>query len=233
MSEHWAAADCETTGISPAEGHLLLEIHLEIVEPVYPFRRIAGPFHRVVQQNSQQAFDLADDYVREMHTRTGLWWKIDSGTPAWQVDDDLLGFLQGWTSRGEVFLVGNSLRLDQNFIQAFLPRSAAWMHYRAIDVTSLAMWARHNLGIPRFEKDADHTAGGDTLAMLDELRFITEQACAPADQRAGTMIEPSALDEPSNCCGAGEVVCSPTCSAPFWTDVEREADEPKGTDDGR
>lgn len=181
MSELWAAADCETTGLSPADGHLLLEIHLELVEPTYPFRRIAGPFHRVSQHRAAHAYVLADDYVREMHTKTGLWGRLADGTPVEQVDDDLLDFLQVHVGRREAFLVGNSLRLDQNFIEAFLPRSAAWLHYRAVDVTSLAMWARHNLGIQQFPKDVEHTAGGDVAAMLDELRFITEQARARSE----------------------------------------------------
>lgn len=30
-------------------------------------------------------------------------------------------------------------------------------------------------------------------------------------------------DEP-NCCGAGEWVCSPTCSAPKWTALEEATD---------
>ncbi len=32
-------------------------------------------------------------------------------------------------------------------------------------------------------------------------------------------------DDAPNCCGAGETVCSSTCSAGRWTEVEREADD--------
>ena len=37
-----------------------------------------------------------------------------------------------------------------------------------------------------------------------------------------------APDEP-NCCGAGELVCSPTCSAPKWTALEEATDDENGS----
>lgn len=37
-------------------------------------------------------------------------------------------------------------------------------------------------------------------------------------------------DEP-NCCGAGEAVCSPSCSAPKWTALEQEADRTVGLEE--
>lgn len=43
--------------------------------------------------------------------------------------------------------------------------------------------------------------------------------------------KPMVCDDEPNCCGAGEVVCSPTCSAPKWTALEQEADRTIGGSD--
>ncbi|QDP45563.1 exonuclease [Microbacterium phage FuzzBuster] len=182
--ERWVPADCETTGLV-ARDHLLLEIQVFIVEPTAPYEKVEPDgFHAIIQHDPEEAYHRADEYVREMHEKTGLWWKLRYGTPLAQVDADLRAYLEEHLARRQGFLVGNSVRLDQNFIEHHLPLSHDWLHYRAIDVTSIAMWARHEHGIGWMPKEAKHTATDDIEETLAELRWIADrtQAAPPCQQ---------------------------------------------------
>lgn len=183
IPERWVPADVETTGLDPRVD-LLLEIQAYIVEPFAPYEKVEPDgFHAIIQHDPETAFHQATPYVQEMHEKTGLWWKLRYGTPLAQVDAGLRAYLEEHLAPRQGFLVGNSVRLDQNFIEHHLPRSFEYLHYRAIDVTSIAMWARHEYGIGWMPKEAKHTAADDIEETLAELRWISERLTVEVQHR--------------------------------------------------
>lgn len=173
----YVATDVETTGLNPADGHLLLEIFVYIVEDTYPYRPVEPKgFHRVIQHDPEVARRAANQYVQAMHEKTGLWNKLADGTPVEQVDEELLAYLQNFMKYREGRVLGNSIRLDMNFMEAYLPQSLAFLHYRSLDVSGLAWFAHQEFNVPYYEKDEDtaHSAQVDIEASLQELRHIRE-----------------------------------------------------------
>lgn len=171
MTEKLALTDVETTGLRPEDGHLLLEIAVLVASPVYPFAVLSEePFHAVIKQSRALAYLKANDYVRNMHTRTGLWKKLEHGTPLAEVDMQLLDYLQQFADKPmELRVAGNSVRLDMNFLDAYLPLSAAFLNYRFLDISGLAFYAHSNHQVPYYEKKLVHTATADIIESLAEL----------------------------------------------------------------
>lgn len=176
MSEKLAVTDVETTGLRPEDGHLLLEIAVLPASPVYPFTPLTDtPFHAVILQSRALAYFKADDYVRAMHTRSGLWDKLEHGTPIQEVDAALLAYLKQFADQPlELRVAGNSVRLDMNFLDAYLPLSAAFLNYRFLDISGMAFYAHSNHQLPYYQKKLSHTAGEDIIESLAELVYTHE-----------------------------------------------------------
>lgn len=209
--ELWVPTDVETTGLDPHRD-LLLEIQVYIVKPTAPYELVEPHgFHAVIQHDQDEARALANDYVQEMHEESGLWYKLAAGMPLAQVDDDLHAYLRNHLAPRQGFLVGNSVRLDQNFIELHLPRSFEYLHYRAIDVTSIAMWARHEHGIGWMSKEAKHTATADINETLNELRWISER----------TQAKPSPVSSQALCVHCGQPIYRPAGGS-WWHAVLRK-----------
>lgn len=197
--EFLVSADVETTGLSPSEGHVLLEIAVFIANSTATFDLLDEEgFHAVIRHDRDEVYALADDYVREMHTKTGLWDKVADGTPLEEVDEQLLAYLQSHIGKREGRVFGNSVRLDMNFIDAYLPKTAAWLHYRFLDATGLAWFAHKNFGIPYFEKRKVHSAVEDIQESLSELRHVAGALTArPSHEQIATAVS-DALSEFAN-----------------------------------
>jgi oligoribonuclease len=180
--------DVETTGLRPEEGHLLLEISVFVAASRPPFAVLDDGYHAVIRHERQIAWARADSYVMEMHAKTGLWDRLESeGKPLEQVDEEIVAYLSQFMERREGLIFGNSVRLDHNFIDAYLPRTADFLHYRQVDMTSIAFWAEQAFDVPRFEKKYSHIAEEDIRESLGELRYVTHQlklrASRPEDPR--------------------------------------------------
>lgn len=197
--EFLVSADVETTGLSPSEGHVLLEIAVFIANSTAPFDLLDEEgFHAVIRHDRDEVYALANDYVREMHTKTGLWDKVSDGTPLEEVDEQLLAYLQSHIGKREGRVFGNSVRLDMNFIDAYLPKTAAWLHYRFLDATGLAWFAHKNFGTPYFEKRKVHSAVEDIQESLSELRHVAGALTArPSREQIATAVS-DALSEFAN-----------------------------------
>lgn len=122
----------------------------------------------------------ADDYVRKMHTKTGLWERLSSDEAKSRdiIDAELLLMAHKYApKRRHAQLGGNSVVLDLNFIRAFLPKFAGWLHYRFIDVTGLAV-SMERFGIlnrvdrPSRKGEASHEALDDIMGAVDEHVWI-------------------------------------------------------------
>lgn len=175
--EYLVATDVETTGLHADRGDKLLEIAVYVLDSTCPYDHIDDKgFHRVIKQDADEAYEQADDFVKDMHTQTGLWDKLSTGTPVDIVDHELLQYLQQFMGRREGRVMGNSIRLDMNFLDAYLPLTADWLHYRSLDVSGLSWFAHSQFGVPYYEKDKSvvHTAVGDINESIKELKHVRE-----------------------------------------------------------
>jgi oligoribonuclease len=120
------------------------------------------------------------DYVREMHTRSGLLDQIASSTISLEdAGVQTLAFLQEHIAEeATVPLCGNSIGTDRRFLTAYLPDIENFLHYRSVDVSTIKELARRwnptaLKGLP--EKKEGHRALDDIRESLAELRFYREK----------------------------------------------------------
>lgn len=198
--------DLEMTGLDPAR-HTIIEIatlitddNLEVVEE--------GP-DLVVHASAEQLAAM-DDYVRAMHSRSGLLAAIESSTLSLEEAGlTTLEFLKAKLPAGQVPLAGNSIGTDRRFLAQQLPAIEAYLHYRSVDVSTLKelcrRWYPEALaGAPA--KRTTHRAMDDVKESLEELRYYRATVFRPVaagDPAAGS--SPGAQPAPQ----AGEVPSGP------------------------
>lgn len=170
MTEIIVWGDVETTGLYANDPDQLLEVAVLITDYDLNVLDEHG-FQAVIQHDARAMFDLADDYVKAMHDKTGLWDRLAMGLPPENVDEYLVDYIQAFQPEPKTArLAGNSVRLDANFIEAFLPQVSAHLHYRVLDVSSLAFEFNEVLDVPDFEKVRTHVAMDDIRESIAELR---------------------------------------------------------------
>jgi oligoribonuclease len=127
--------DLEMTGLEPAR-HTIIEIatlvtddDLTIVEE--------GP-DLVVHATAEQ-LDAMDDYVRSMHTRSGLLAAVEASTLSLaDAGAQTLAFLKSHIPEPRtVPLAGNSIGTDRRFLATQLPELEDYLHYRSVDVSTV------------------------------------------------------------------------------------------------
>ena len=127
--------DLEMTGLDPAR-HTIIEIaslvtedNLAIVEE--------GP-DLVVHAAPAQLAEM-DEYVRTMHTRSGLLAAMEASTLSLaDAGTETLDFLKKHIPEpGTVPLAGNSIGTDRRFLAAQLPELEDYLHYRSVDVSTV------------------------------------------------------------------------------------------------
>jgi oligoribonuclease len=166
--------DVETTGVD-ADTDALLEVaclitdfHLNIVEP--------SGFRAIIQYSVDEVEELKKSttpYVINMHTKTGLWDSLPDGTPLGEVDVQLRDYIASLVAEPNTSrLGGNSITLDRNFINKYLPMSGGYLHYRSVDVTSIAGLAQHWYNGLQYQKKTLHSAMDDIMESIEELRFL-------------------------------------------------------------
>jgi len=180
----WAWIDVETTGLD-AEGKHLLEVACIVTDADLNILHSNG-FQAVVRYSVQEVVGLmleANDYVVEMHTKTGLWDRLTSGKPAEEVDASLRNYLASFSPARTMPVAGNSVRLDMNFIDKHLPLTSAHLDYHMRDVSSIAGMASDWYDLPWFDKASDHTAMTDIRESIRELRHYRRAIFLAAPDR--------------------------------------------------
>jgi oligoribonuclease len=116
------------------------------------------------------------DFVREMHTRSGLLPQIEASTVSLaDAGAQTLAFLREHIPEPRsVPLCGNSIGTDRRFLAAYLPEIEEHLHYRSVDVSTLKeLIKRWNPGIlgaapPKAET---HRALDDIRESVAELQY--------------------------------------------------------------
>jgi oligoribonuclease len=172
--------DCEMTGLS-IESDALVEIAVLVTDSQL---NVLGEGVDLVIKTSQEKLDGMNDFVREMHTASGLITEIPTGVNMDEASTKILEYLNKYApGAGKSPLAGNSVYVDRLFIARDLPEVHAYLHYRTIDVSSIKELARRWYPRAYFaapKKTGNHRALGDIRDSIDELDYYRAQIFVPA-----------------------------------------------------
>jgi oligoribonuclease len=163
--------DLEMTGLDLAR-HTIVEIAVLVTDSeLVP---LDDGLDIVVQQ-PPDALAAMDDFVRTMHTKSGLLPAIEASTvPLADAGAQALAYVQSHVKAETAPLCGNSIGVDRRFLDKYLPELDAYVHYRSIDVSSLKELCRRwypEVYKKRPSKREVHRALDDVRESIAELTY--------------------------------------------------------------
>ncbi|ALU41240.1 oligoribonuclease [Kocuria flava] len=129
----------------------------------------------VVVRPDEAALAQMGEFVRGMHTASGLLEELPRGVSMAEAQEQVLAYLRQWVPEpGKAPLGGNSVGTDRTFLVRDMPEVVAHLHYRVIDVSTIKELARRWYPRAYFQapaKTGNHRALGDIRDSIDELRY--------------------------------------------------------------
>lgn len=163
--------DCEMTGLD-LEHDALVEVAVVVTDSELT---VLGDGVDVLVEPPAEALAQMGDFVRNMHTTSGLLEALADGTTLADAEQQVLDYVRTWVPEpGKAPLAGNSVGTDKTFLDRDMPALVGHLHYRVIDVSSIKELARR--WYPRVyfaspPKNGGHRALADILESIDELRY--------------------------------------------------------------
>jgi oligoribonuclease len=171
--------DCEMTGLDLGADALI-----EVAALVTDFDlNVLGDGVDVIIRPPDEALAQMDDFVRTMHTGSGLLEELASGTTLEEAEKQVLGYVAEHCPTGSrPPLAGNSVATDRAFLSRDMRDLEAFLHYRIIDVSSIKELARR--WFPRAYyaapvKSGNHRALADIQESIEELRYYRAAVFVP------------------------------------------------------
>src|SRR3954449_5994932 len=166
--------DLEMTGLD-TERHTVVEIAVLITDGGL---ELVDEGIDLVIHATPDELERMDDFVRNMHTKSGLLPQIEASTVSLQdASDQVIEYLRTRVPEGAAPLCGNSIGVDRRFLDRYLPAVDKYVHYRSIDVSSLKeLCRRWNPSVykGRPDKSETHRALDDIRESLEELRYYRD-----------------------------------------------------------
>ncbi len=179
MNDSLVWIDCEMTGLD-FENDALIEVACLITDGEL---NILDEGVDVVIKPPQEALDRMGDFVRNMHTTSGLLDELDKGVTLQEAEDRVLEHIRQYvTEPRKAPLCGNSIATDRTFLARDMRRIDDFLHYRMVDVSSIKELLRR--WYPRVyyaspEKNGGHRALADITESIRELRYFRAAAFVP------------------------------------------------------
>ena len=171
--------DCEMTGLS-LEADALIEVAALVTD--FELNQL-GDGVDVVIRPPDAALAQMDDFVRSMHTTSGLLEELSGGTTLEDAQVQVLAYIREWVPEPrKAPLGGNTVGTDRNFLARDMAELEAHLHYRIIDVSSIKelsrrWYPRAYFGSPK--KSGGHRALADIRESIAELRYYREAVFVP------------------------------------------------------
>ena len=153
---------------------------------------------QIVVHQDDATLARMDDFVRNMHTKSGLITEIPVAThDVAAAQRDVLAYLeQHIPTPGSAPLCGNSIGMDRRFLDRYMPDLDKYLHYRSVDVSSFKELCRRwypAIYKKRPGKAEQHRALGDILESIEELRYYRAEMMVPPELDGAAT--PAATDE--------------------------------------
>ena len=137
----------------------------------------------VVVKPPQEAVEQMDDFVRNMHTVSGLLEELDNGITLREAEERVLAYIREHCPDGSrPPLAGNTVATDRAFLQRDMPELESFLHYRIVDVSSIKELARRWYPRTYFNsppKTGNHRALADIQESIEELRYYRAAVFVP------------------------------------------------------
>jgi oligoribonuclease len=175
--------DLEMTGLE-VERHAIVEIACIVTDS--DLTPLDDGIDIVIHQDADTMAQM-DDFVRKMHTKSGLLPEIAASDVSLDTARTrALDYVRAHVpAPGTAPLCGNSIGTDRRFLDRYMHELDTYLHYRSIDVSSLKELCRRwypETYSKRPGKAEQHRALDDVRESIAELRFYREQLLiAPAD----------------------------------------------------
>jgi oligoribonuclease len=171
--------DCEMTGLDLVND-ALIEVAALVTDADL---QVLGDGVDVVIKPSPQALDQMNDFVRNMHSASGLLAELDGGLTLAEAEQQVLDYITAYVpEQRKAPLAGNTIGTDRAFLARDMPTLEGHVHYRNVDVSSIKELARR--WYPRVyyqspEKSGNHRALADIRESIEELRYYREALFVP------------------------------------------------------
>jgi oligoribonuclease len=134
-----------------------------------------GPVLAIHQPDA--ALDAMDAWCTKTHGESGLTARVKaSDIDEFAAEEQTLAFFRQYVPAGKSPMCGNTVSQDRRFLEKFMPRLAAYFHYRHIDVSTIKelakRWAPRVYG--GFNKESSHLALEDIRDSIEELQYYRE-----------------------------------------------------------
>ena len=166
--------DCEMTGLD-LSADALIEVAAVVTD--YDLKPL-GKGIDVLIRPPAAALEQMGDFVREMHTSSGLLDELGNGLTMAEAQHAVLDYVRSLVPQPRTAqLAGNSVGTDKAFLVRDMPELVDYLHYRVVDVSSIKELAKRWYPRTFFhspEKHGGHRALADILESIDELRYYRE-----------------------------------------------------------
>ena len=171
--------DCEMTGLD-LEADALVELAVLVTDAEL---NVLGDGVDVVIRPPDAALAQMGDFVRQMHTTSGLLDQLAEGITLAEAEARALAYIQQHVPEaGKAPMAGNSIATDRGFFARDLPALDGYLHYRMVDVSSIKELARRWYPRVYFNapaKNGGHRALADITDSIEELRYYRRAVFVP------------------------------------------------------
>ena len=167
-------SDCEMTGLDLVND-ALIEVAVLVTDGEL---NVLGEGVDVLIKPTDEQFAFMGDFVREMHTKSGLLDELASGTTMEAATKLALDYIREYVPIArKAPLAGNTIGTDRSFLARDMPELEQWVHYRNVDVSSIKELARRWFPKIQYQapaKGGNHRALADIQESIEELRYYRE-----------------------------------------------------------
>lgn len=165
--------DLEMTGLDPKD-HTIIEIATLVSDSEL---NILGEGPALAIFHDPETLKKMESWSLKTHTKSGLLKRVEESTITLeQAEERTLEFVTRYCPLKTSPLCGNSIGHDRRFLERYMPKLFAYLHYRNIDVSTVkelvSRWYPKGIALPK--KKAAHLALDDIYESIRELKFYRE-----------------------------------------------------------
>jgi oligoribonuclease len=180
VNERLVWIDCEMTGLD-LEADALIEVAALVTDFDL---NVLGEGIDLIIKPPAEAVEQMNDFVRDMHEKSGLLRELDFGITMAEAEERVLTYIkEHCPDNSRPPLAGNTVATDRAFLSRDMPQLESFLHYRIVDVSSIKELSRRWFPRAYFQapaKRGNHRALADIQESIEELRYYREAVFVPS-----------------------------------------------------